>query len=96
MSMDTPLEKLYDIHQPDQFDLCQGGSSNRHFQWKSMEFHLNRHIVLRQLGLGLPFLTCRHLMWVLQGIPKIRSLISGFYGLKLNFPIIIKGIGKCP
>ena len=36
MIEDTSNEELPNIHQPDQFDLRQGHSSNRHFQWKSM------------------------------------------------------------
>ena len=52
------MEDLPDMHQPDQFDLSQGPSSNRHFQWKSMGSHLNRHIVFRQLEPVLPYQTC--------------------------------------
>ena len=64
------------MHQPDQFDLCQGHSSNRHFQWKSMGFHQNRHTVLRQLGLGFHITPVdRDLQWILQGISRIRSLL---------------------
>ena len=49
------------IIKKDQFDLCQNHSSNWHLQWKSMGFHLYRHIVLRPLGLGAPNQTCGHL-----------------------------------
>ena len=52
-----------------------------HFQWKSMGFHLNRHIVLRSLGLVVPYQTCGHLKWLLQGICRIRSLRPHFWVL---------------
>ena len=32
MTEDTPIEQLPYMHQPDQFDICQGHSSNIHFQ----------------------------------------------------------------
>ena len=34
MTEDTSIEELHvpNMHQPDQFDLCQGYSSNRYFQ----------------------------------------------------------------
>ena len=57
-----------------QFDLSQGHSSNRHFQWKWMFFLLNRQIILRPLSPGVPYQTCGHLRWILQGIPIISSL----------------------
>ena len=43
MSIYACIEDLPNIHQPDQFDLCEGLSSNRHFQLKSVGFHLTRH-----------------------------------------------------
>ena len=43
-SVDTSIEDRPNIHQPHQFDLCQGHSSNRHFQWKATGFYLKRHI----------------------------------------------------
>ena len=67
------------IRQPDQFDLCQGHSSNRHIQMKSMDFHLTKHIVLRPLGLGVPHQTCGHLKWIVQCILKIRPLRHHFW-----------------
>ena len=78
MSVDTSIEDQPHIHQPDQFDLCQGHSSNWHFHCKSMGSHLKRHIIMKPLGLGVPYQTCRHLTWVLQGIPKFRSLRPHF------------------
>ena len=65
---------LFQIWVKSQFDLSQGHSSNRHFQWKSMDFQLNRHIVLRPLGPAVPFQICWHLRWILQGRHWIRSL----------------------
>ena len=44
MSVDTSVEELPNLHELDQFDLCQDHSSKRHLQWKSMG---NRHIILR-------------------------------------------------
>ena len=41
MMVKTSIQDLPNIHQPDQFDLCQGHSTNRHFQWKSLGFHPN-------------------------------------------------------
>ena len=79
MCVATSFEDLPKIHQPDQFDLCQGHSSKRHFQWKSMSCHLNRHIVLRPLDLWVPYQTCEHLGWMLQGIRRIRSLHHHFW-----------------
>ena len=61
MRVDMFSEELPNIHQPDQFDPCQGHITNRLFQWKSMGFHLSRHIVLRSLGLGVPYYSCGHL-----------------------------------
>ena len=46
------IEELPNIHHPYQFDLSQGHNRNRHFQWKSVGFHWNRHIILRPLHLG--------------------------------------------
>ena len=77
--IDIPsVEDLPNIPQPGQFDLCQGHSSNRHFQWKPMGFHLNRYLLLRPLGLGIPYQTCAHLRRILQGRPRIRSLCPHF------------------
>ena len=59
MSVDTATGKLPNVHQPDQFDLCQYHSSNRHFQGKSIEFHLNSHIFLQPLGPKVEYQTCR-------------------------------------
>ena len=61
ISADTSIEDLPKIHHPVQFALCQGHSSNRHFQWKSMGIHLNRHTVLRSLGPVVPYQICGHL-----------------------------------
>ena len=69
MTEDASSEELTNIQQLDQLDLCQGYSSNRHVQWKSIDFQLNRHIVLRPLGSGVLYQTCG-----LQGIPRIWSL----------------------
>ena len=52
MSVDTCIEDPPTIHQPDHFDLCQGHSSNRRFQWESVGFHLNMHLVLDPLAHG--------------------------------------------
>ena len=71
-------EDLFNIHQPDQFDLCQGYSSKRHLQWKSTGFHLNRHIVFKPLGLGVPYQTCGHLRWILQGRRTNKVPTSSF------------------
>ena len=97
-SVHTCIEDLTKIHQSGQFDLCQGHSSNGHFQWKSIGFHQNRHIVLRPLDPKVPHETYRHLCRILLGIPRIRSLhpISTFYGSKLNFSVKTNGINKCP
>ena len=35
MSVDTPIEELPNMGQPDRFDLCQGHSINRCYQWHS-------------------------------------------------------------
>ena len=40
MSVDTSIEELPSMHQPDQFDFCQGHSSNEHLQWESMALNL--------------------------------------------------------
>ena len=39
----TSVKELPNIHQPDQFDLRQGHSSSRHFQWKSMACTLKKY-----------------------------------------------------
>ena len=72
-------EDLPYIHQPDQYELCQGHRSNRPSQWKSMSFHLNRHIVLRPLGPRVPYQRGRHLKSILLGIFRIRSLHHHFW-----------------
>ena len=46
MNVDTSIEKLHNIHQPDQFDLCQGHSSKRHFQWKLIAYTLKSIYVI--------------------------------------------------
>ena len=87
--------KLPNIHEPDQFDFCQGQSSNRHLQWKSKGFHLNRHIIF---GTIEPRALMSDL-WMSQ-VNSTRHTriffghcisISGFYGLKLKFSAITKG-----
>ena len=45
MSVDTSIEDFPHIHEEDPFDLGEDHSSNGHFQWKSVGFHLNRHII---------------------------------------------------
>ena len=47
MSVDASVKDLPNLHQPDHFDLYEGHISKKHFQWKSMGFDLNRHIILR-------------------------------------------------
>ena len=53
---------------------------------------------LRSLVLVVRCQTCGHLRWVLQGIPKIRSLCPPFWILwaKVNYSIVTNETDKCP
>ena len=44
MNVGASIEDQSKMHKPDQFDIGQGHSSYEHFQWKSLCFHLNRHV----------------------------------------------------
>ena len=100
----TPLRDFLFAHYSPEFSSC-------HFQiqvicplyqgvntsgfWAFLRFHLHE---LKPLVLGIQHQTCIHLRWVQQDIPKLGhcTLLSGFYGSKLNFPIITNGIDKYP
>ena len=45
--------------------------------------HLNRHMVLRLLGPGVPYDTCGHLRWILLGKHRIKSLHLYFWSLNI-------------
>ena len=89
MSVAASIEELLKIHEPDHFDLYQGHSSNRYFQFKSMGFHLNGRIVLNSLhgpkrkvatNFKLPYFQCVIVVFINSFVHYSSRYIGLFIG----------------
>ena len=80
------------------FDLIHSHNSNRHFQWKSMGFHLKRHTVVRPLGPGVLYHVVDISNENYKACQKLDHciIICGFHGSKFNFSITTNWTDKCP
>ena len=89
-SVDTSYQNLPNIHQPGQFDVCLGESSNRHFQWKLMTCTLKVVYFLCHCKYHHQFKhsdSCSHILFPVQILVQC-NLIYSFYASQFNFIVI--------